>query len=259
MKSEALIAYPRTVARRSGVKKLRAAARVPAVIYGRRRKPQNLEVRLKELEDLIHGSVAQNILLDLKVEGDPEPERLALLQQVQHHPVSGKILHVDFHEVAADERVVIQVPVETTGEAAGVKTSGGILEHVLFSLKVRGLPKDLPEVLVVDVSHLEIGQAIHISDIQAPPGVQIIGDKSISVIAVSAPPTEAEEAATVAAEEGAPAEPEVIKEKKDEEAGAPAAAGKAGEKAAEKGADKGAAPEKKPAAPEKKEKAEKKK
>ncbi|HNQ91218.1 MAG TPA: 50S ribosomal protein L25 [Verrucomicrobiota bacterium] len=253
MKSEVLTAYPRTAARRSGVKKLRASFRVPAVIYGRRRQPQNLEVKLKELEDLIHRSVAQNILLDLKVEGDAEPGRLALLQQVQHHPVSGKILHVDFHEVAADERVVIQVPVETAGEAIGVKTGGGILEHVLFSLKVRGLPKDLPEVLVVDVSHLEVGQAIHISDIQAPPGVQILGEKSISVIAVSAPPTEAEEAAAAAVEEGAPLEPEVIKEKKDEEeAASPAAGGKAGEKAPEKGADKGAVPEKK-------EKAEKKK
>ena len=86
-------------------------------------------------------------------------------------------------------------PVEATGEAIGVKTGGGTLEHVLFKLKVRALPKDLPEALMADVSHLEIGKAIHIGDIKAPPGVEILGDKHISVLAVAAPVSEAQEAA----------------------------------------------------------------
>jgi large subunit ribosomal protein L25 len=253
MKAVPLTAYPRTALRRHGVKKLRAAARVPAVIYGRKRTPQNLEVKLKELEDLMHESVAENVLLDLAVEGDAEPKRLALLQQVQHHPLSGGILHADFHEVAADERVVITVPVETTGEALGVKTGGGVLEHVLFKLKVRALPQDLPEVLVLDVSPLDIGHAIHIGDIQPPPGVEILGSKNITVIAVSAPVTEAEEAAAAEAAQAGPLEPEVLKEKKEEGAeGAEAApekgaekkgAEKPSEKAAEKPAEK--KPEKK--------------
>jgi large subunit ribosomal protein L25 len=243
MKSVPLTVFPRTVVRRSAVKQLRAAARVPAVIYGRHCQPQNLEVKLKALEDLLHASVAEIILLDLKVDGDTKPDRLALLQEVQHHPVSGRILHVDFHEVAADERVTITVPVETTGEAEGVKTSGGVLEHVLFKLKVRALPKDLPEVLTVDVSHLQIGQAVHLGEIPVPPGVQILGDKQIPVIAVSAPVTEAEEEAAAAAAETTPGEPEVLREKKEEGAAE-------GEKTPEKGAAKGA--EKTPAkAPEK--------
>ena len=129
MKSVPLKAYPRTATGRCGVKKLRASARIPAVIYGRKRAPQNLEIQRKELEDLIHGSAAENILFDLTVEGDPEPLRLALLQQVQHHALTGGILHADLHEVAADERVVVSVPVETTGEAEGVKTGGGVLEQ----------------------------------------------------------------------------------------------------------------------------------
>lgn len=234
MKSVPFTVFPRTASRRPGVKRLRATGRVPAIIYGRQREPQKLEANRKELEDLIHHSVAENILLDLKVEGDAEPLRLALLQDVQHHPLSGKILHADFHEVKADERVIITVPVETVGEAVGVKTTGGVLEHVLFRLKVRALPKDLPEVLVVDVSHLEIGQAIHIGEVKPPAGVEILGDKHITVIAVSAPVSEAEEAAATAAAEGAPAEPEVLKEKKDEESAE-------GEKAPEKGADKAGA------------------
>src|SRR6266536_2894105 len=161
MKSLSLKVFSRAVAKRSRVKKLRATGRVPAVIYGRRTQPQNLEVGLKEIEDLIHHSVSETILVDLTVEGDSNSGRLALVQEVQHHPLSGKVLHVDFHQVAENEKVTVTVPVETTGEAVGVKTGGGVLEHVLFKVKVRALPKDIPEFITVDVSHLEIGQAIH--------------------------------------------------------------------------------------------------
>src|ERR1700719_3430711 len=187
MKSVSLNAYPRTQSRRGGAKKLRNDGRIPAVIYGRQAEPQNLEVISKDLENLIHHSVSENLLVDLAVKDDARPKRLALVQEVQHHALSGKVLHVDFHEVAENEKVTIMVPVETTGEATGVKNGGGILEHVLFRVKVRALPKDLPEVIVVDVSHLEIGQAIHIGDIKATDGVEILGDKHISVIAVAAP------------------------------------------------------------------------
>jgi large subunit ribosomal protein L25 len=239
MKSVPLTAFPRTLARRSGVKKLRAAGRVPAVVYGRQRQPQNLEIKLKELEDLVHHSASENILVNLSVQGDTQPNRLALVQEVQHHALSGKVLHVDLHEVAEDERVTITVPVETTGEPVGVKTSGGVLEHVLFRLRVRALPKDLPEMIVVDVSHLDIGHAIHIGEITAPPGVELLGDKHISVIAVSAPISEAQEAAAeAAAAETTLAEPEVLREKKEE---GEAAEAKPGEKVAEKPGEKGAA------------------
>lgn len=254
MKSVPLTVFARTAVRRSAVKKLRASSRVPAVIYGRQRAAQNLELKLEELEEIVHHSASENILVDLTVEGDQVPKRLALVQEVQHHPLRGDILHVDFHEVAEDERVVITVPVETTGEAVGVK-AGGILEVILFKLKVRALPKDLPEVILLDVSHLEIGRAIHIGDIAPPPNVEILGEKAISVVAVAAPVTEEEEkAAEAAAAESGAIEPEVLKEKKDEEAGEGAAA--KGEKA-----EKGAKPEKaekgeKTAKPEKAAKAE---
>ena len=108
------------------------------------------------------------------------------------------------------------VPVEATGEPIGVKTGGGTLEHVLFKLKVRALPKDLPEVLIADVSHLEIGKAIHIGDMKAPPGVEILGDKHISVLAVAAPVSEAQEAAALEAATAPTGEVEMIKEKKED-------------------------------------------
>src|SRR4029453_15576366 len=99
MKSVALKVFPRALAKRPGVKKLRARRRVPAVIYGRRTTPQNLEIGLNEIEDLIHHSISETILVDLAVEGWTGGQRLALVQEVQHHPLSGKVLHVDFHEV----------------------------------------------------------------------------------------------------------------------------------------------------------------
>jgi large subunit ribosomal protein L25 len=256
MKSVPLTAYPRTLARRGGAKKLRASGRIPAVIYGGQTKPQNLEVDRKALEDLIHHSASENVLVDLAVDKDTKPRRLALVKEVQHYALTGKAVHIDFHEISETDKVTVMVPVEPLGEAVGVKTGGGVLEHVLFKVKVRCLPKDLPEVIHVDVSSLEIGKAVHIGEIKAPPGVEIIGDKNIPVLAVAAPVTEAQEAAAEAAAAG-PVEVEMIKEKKEEGEGAAPAAGKAEKipaagKAAEKipvAADKGAAKaeEKKPA------------
>lgn len=243
MKSVALNAFVRAQSGRTEVKKLRNAGRVPATIYGRQTKPENLEVVARELSDLINHSVSENILVDLTVD---QKKRLALVQEVQHHPLNRKVLHVDFHEVNENELVTISVPVETTGEAVGVKTGGGVLEHVLFKLKVRALPKNLPEQILIDVSALEVGKAIHIGEIKAPEGVEIIGNKSASVVAVAMPKTEVEEApAEGAATAG---DVEMTKEKKEEgaEGAAKAAPAKADAKAAAPAKDaKAAAPAKK--------------
>lgn len=227
MKSVPLTAFPRTAARRGGVKKLRETGRVPAVIYGRKVTPQNLELDRTELRNVIHHSASENVLLDLSVKDDARGKRLALVQQVQHHPLKGDILHVDLHEVAENEPVTIFVPVEATGEAVGVKAGGGTLEHVLFKIKVRALPKNLPEQILVDVSSLDIGKSVHLGEIPAVENVEFLGDKKTVVFSVAAPVTEAEE--TAAAAEGATVgEVEMIKEKKEEGTADPkAAAGKA--------------------------------
>lgn len=246
MKSVPLNAFPRTLDRRDGVKKLRGNSRVPAVIYGGASKPRNLELLAKELEDLIHHTASDNILVDLAVD---KASHLALVQEIQHHPLNGKVLHVDFHEVSATEKVTVMVPVETTGEAIGVKTGGGILEHVLHKLKVRALPKDLPEQLIIDVTALELNKSIHLGEIQAPAGVEILGVKKTTVVSVKAP--RAEEEVVAEAAPTAAGDVEMTKEKKEEgaEGAAPA---KAGDKAAPaKGDAKAAAPagDKKTAAP----------
>lgn len=235
MKSVPLTAFPRQAVRRSGVKKLRESGRVPAVVYGRHAQPQNLEINRVDIENLIHHAASETVLVDLAVENDARAKRLALVQEVQHHPLKGDILHVDLHEVAENEKVTISVPVESTGDAVGVKTGGGVLEHVLFKVKVRALPKELPEAITVDVTNLEIGQSLHLGEITPPAGVEFLGEKKVVVFSVAAPVTEAEETAAAAAGPTV-GEVEMIKEKKEEE-----------------GAAKGAEKEAKPAAGEKKE------
>jgi large subunit ribosomal protein L25 len=234
MKSVSLNAFQRDLRKRTGVKKVRANGRIPAVIYGRHNSPQNLEVGSRDLENVIHTAHSEILLVDLDVSGDGAAnksgngKRLALVRAIQHHPLTGKMLHVDFQEVAENEKVTAMVPIETTGEAVGVKTGGGVLEHVLFKVKVRATPKNLPEVLTIDVSKLEIGQSVHLGEIAVPEGVDVLGHKEVPVVSIAAPLTETAETAT--AEPGAATQPEMIKEKKEEGA----AAKPAGEKAAEK-------------------------
>ena len=248
MKSVPLTAYPRTLSRRAGAKKLRESGRIPAVLYGGKTQPQNLEVDRKSIQDLIHHSASETLLIDLTVDKDDKAKRLALVKEVQHYALTGALLHIDFQEISATDTIVVVVPIESVGEAIGIKTGGGILEHVLHKIKIRCLPKNLPEAIVVDVSALEIGHSIHIGDIKAPEGVEIIGDKHISVLALKAPITEAEETAADATATTT-GEVEMIKEKKEEGEGAakaPAAAAKSPAAAGAKADEKKPA-EKKPA------------
>jgi len=218
MKSVALSANSRSLFRRKGSRKVRAGGRIPAVIYGRHNPPQSLELDAKEFELVVHKAHSEIILVDLSVSGST---RLALVQDVQHHPLTGATLHVDFHEVKPDEQVTIEVPVEAVGVPEGVKNGGGTLEHVRFRVKVRCLPKDLPDHINVDVAALKVGETLHIGEIVAPEGVELLGDRKIPVFAVAAPlAAEAETpAATAEGAAAAPADakqPEMIKEKKEE-------------------------------------------
>lgn len=190
MKSVPFTAFPRQAEGRNQVNKLRRAGRVPGIVYGPKIQPMNVEVDSKAIEKLIHSSVSNHLVVDLTVEGDSRATRLALLHDVQRNPLSGKVIHADFHEVERDHKIVITVPVETMGEAKGVKTGGGTLEHVLFQVKVTATPIDLPEAIEIDVTGMEVGDTIHIGDIKAPEGVKILGDPMIPVVSVAISRTE---------------------------------------------------------------------
>ena len=204
------------------MKKLKAAQRVPAILYGHGVEPQPLQVERRAIDILLSRAVGENILVDLEIEdGGKDGARLALINEVQHHPVSRAILHVDLQAVSVNETLVAEVVIEAVGESAGVKTGGGLLEHSLRSIEVECLPKDLPELVRVDVSHLELGQALHVSDLPVLPGVKYLADSDVTVFLVSEPKIADEAVPT----EGGPTEPEVINEKKTEEGAAAPAKG----------------------------------
>ncbi|MGA7392013.1 MAG: 50S ribosomal protein L25 [Terrimicrobiaceae bacterium] len=218
-----LSARPRQEAGRNAVSKVRARGAVPAVIYGARDAATNLEVDRKEIENLLSRTVGENILVELEIrDGTKTTNRISLIQEVQHHPVRGEIIHVDFHAVSLTEEIEAEIVIESEGEPVGVKTFNGLLQQSMRSLPIRCLPQNLPEIIVVDVSSLNIGESLHVRDLKLPPGVTAEADEDLTVFLVSEP-TVAEEPAPAAEE---PAAPEVIKEKKPEASEAAAEPGK---------------------------------
>lgn len=225
-----LSAQTRSVVGRTAVKKIKAQGLVPATIYGGHDQPVNLSLNKREISTLLLRATSEHVLVDLEIaDGAEKSSRLALIQEVQHHPIRRDVLHVDFHAVREDEKLHAEIPVEPFGEPAGVKNFGGILEIALHSLSIECLPKDLPELIRIDVSGLGVGEAIHVKDIALPEGVTAHADGDLTVVRVAAPKVEVVPAPSAAAG------PEVIKEKKDDAAAAkPAAGAKAPAKPADK-------------------------
>lgn len=215
-----LTAERRTATGRSAVRKLKATGAVPAVIYGAKDKAEPLQVSRRDISKMLSHAAGENILVELEVAGKT---RLALVQEVQHAPVGGAILHVDFHAVSMDEVIQADVPLEPIGTANGVKNMGGLLEQSLRSLAIECLPRDLPDLIPVDVSALNIGDAIHVREIQLPTGVTTRVQPDLTAFSVLAPTVE-EEPAAAAVE--APTGPEVIREKKEEPEAAAASGAK---------------------------------
>jgi large subunit ribosomal protein L25 len=207
-----LAAERRTAVGRAAVRKLKAQGAVPAIIYGAKDKPEPLQVSRRDINALLSHASGENILVELEIGGK---NRLALVQEVQHSPVGGDVLHIDFHAVSMDEKIEAEVPLEPVGVANGVKNFGGLLEQNIRALAIECLPKDLPDKLTVDVSALNIGDSIHVRDIALPEGVRTRVQPDLTVFSVMAPTVEEEPVAEVAAE-GAAAGPEVIREKKEE-------------------------------------------
>src|SRR5436309_3096546 len=239
-----LKAEPRSETGRSAARRLKARGIVPAVVYGGKEKSQPLQVSARDINAMLSHASGENILVELEIAGAKET-RTALLQEVQHSPVGGTVLHVDFHAISMDEKIQADVPLEAFGVPTGVKNFGGLLEQNLRVLPIECLPRDLPDKITVDVSALNIGDSIHVRDIKLPAGVTAKVQLDLTAFSVMAPVAE-EEPVTAEAEAAAAAGPEVITAKKEEgEGAAPAAGGKgapAGAKGAPTPAGKGGAP-----------------
>ena len=219
-KQQKLQAQTRTALGRSAVNKIKQQGLVPAVIYGGTEAPQALALNAREISNLLAKAVSEHVLVDLEIaDGGQVQSRLALIQEVQHHPLRRDVLHVDFHAVRADEKIHAEIPIETIGEPNGVRNFGGILELALHALEVECLPRDLPDVITIEVSALNVGEAIHVQDVVLPEGVVAKAAPELTVVRVAAPKVEVEPVVA----EVAP-QPEVLKEKKEEPGAAPAKA-----------------------------------
>ena len=175
----------------------RNVAMVPAVVYGGDKAPQSISLLAKDLAKLLENEAAFSHVLTLNVAGTNES---VVIKALQRHPAKGHVLHADFVRVVAGQKLTAIVPVHFVGEEAPVK-KGGEISHVLNEIEVTCLPKDLPEFIEVDVSALEIGAIVHLSDLKAPKGVEFVAlahgdDKAVAnVHAPRVAPEEAEEGA----------------------------------------------------------------
>lgn len=207
----ALGAQRRTDKGKGAARQLRLAGRIPAVIYGHGREPESLSLGEAELERALVGLEVGSALFDLDVEGAPVK---ALVREIQRHPFRAKILHVDFLEIHAGEKITLQLAIHLVGSPDGVRNGGGVLDQVLREVTIRVLPKDIPNRLDVEVTALRVGQSLHVRDL-AIPDAEILTDPAKTICSVVAPKVEAEP--TEAVEEVEAAEPELIRKPKAEE------------------------------------------
>jgi large subunit ribosomal protein L25 len=206
----------------SASKKLRRANRVPAVVYKKGTPTVLLQVDRKALHSALHTKAGSNVLINLEIQGEAakkesktkqDTQRAVIIKEIQHHPLTGEILHVDFNQISLTEAIKVEVPIEAKGESVGVK-EGGVLEYLLHKIEVECLPTQIPEKIFADISGLKIGDSIAIKDLKLPQAVKVLQAPETLVISVAAP-KELKVEEVAAPEEGVQ-EPEVIKQKKPE-------------------------------------------
>ena len=193
--------------------RLRCQGRIPATVYGRKENPLTLEVVEKEFEKVARMAMGQNVIINLNL-GSDGGEILALVKDVQHHPATDRLLHIDFYRISLHDEITVSVPVVVTGESVGVK-EGGILEHILWEVEMECLPARIPERMEVDITSLKIGDTIHVRDLRIEEGINILTEGEKTVISVVPPTVIKEEVVEEIKEEVA--EPERIGEKEKEE------------------------------------------
>jgi large subunit ribosomal protein L25 len=206
-------ATPRTETGKGVARKLRAQHNLPGVLYGHHREPQPLVLDGRDFDRLIEHYAAETTVVELTLDGQSVR---TLIREIQRHPFKRQVLHVDFQALVAGEKVTVDVPIVLVGIPEGVRLSGGTLDQVMRELTVEVDPSDIPNHVDVDVSALNVGDSLHVSDINLPPGVEVQDDPETTICVVVPPRVAEEVAAPVEEEEAAAGEPELIR-KKDEE------------------------------------------
>ena len=207
-------------------RRLRVSGRVPAVVYGAKKASLAVSVDPKQITRILNSQSGHNTIFDLEVGSE---KAKVMIVDWQYEPLKGKLLHIDLKRIAMDQKIQVSVPIHLSGEAAGVKQQGGILDQVLREVEIECLPSDIPSSLDADISELVFGQVLRVADLPHTGSIKFITDENQAVAHITSVKEEvAPTPEAVAAEAGAaPAEPEVIKKGKQEtEEAAPAAEAK---------------------------------
>jgi large subunit ribosomal protein L25 len=204
-------------------KDLRKQGIIPAVVYRKGQETLPVSISERELIHALHTEAGENVIINLQISGTEKKNqnKTVIIKEIQHHPIKGNLLHIDFNEISLTETITVKVPIETKGEAMGVKRDGGVLEHMLWELEIECLPTEIPEKIEVEVEKLEIGGAIHVKDLIVPSSIKVLNDPEAMVVAVE--PPRIEEVKEEAPPEEVAAEPELIRKEREgkEEAEAP--------------------------------------
>ena len=220
MATASLNAKVRTGRGKGVARKLRAAGEFPAVIYGHGREPLSLSINAREFGKLAERIRLTSTVIEIALDGKVAK---TIIREVQRNPLTREMLHADFQELVAGEKITVSIPLKFLGTPEGVK-AGGILEEVMHQVHVRVDPSNIPDHIDVDVTALTIGHSLHISDLKLPAGVEVTDDAEQTIAVVAAPRAEEEVAPAVTAE-GVPAapeaapEPELIRKPKPDEEG----------------------------------------
>jgi large subunit ribosomal protein L25 len=212
MASASLSAEARTETGKGVARKLRSAGRVPAVVYGHAREAQALSLQTRELEKLLSSISTGSTVVELTLGGATTK---TLIREVQRHPFKKQILHVDFQELVAGEKVTVEIPLVFIGTPEGVRLSGALLEQILHSIEVLVDPANIPNHIDVDVTNLAMGHSLHVNELSLPAGLEVLTEQDATVCAVVAPRAVVEETPAEGAE--VVAEPELIRKTKEEE------------------------------------------
>ena len=217
MATATLSATARSTAGKGAARVLRREGRVPAIVYGHARTPQSLAVPTRELEKLLDHISAGSTVVELSIDGKTSK---TLIREIQRHPFKRDILHVDFQELVAGEKIIVSIPIVLHGIPEGVRLGGGILDQVLRELEIEVDPASIPNHIDADVTHLTVGHSLHVRDLTIPAGVTVLVDEEapVALVQISRAGVEAE-ATPAEGDAAAPAEPELIRKTKDEEEG----------------------------------------